>query len=170
MKHIDFFLILLVALVIVLPLNGCQVNEGQPLQEVHTPSGQSTLPTVNQVNVLLGNVHLQVSASGLAATFPPACTGQDPECFHAKEGMTFLAIELNPSDLPQGDMLDYKNLPAEIAVRDDTAAAAGVSYRIYKVTTRTLTLAFEVSRSAKNFSLLWPGSNPIPLQPVQQAD
>ncbi len=166
MKRIDFFLILVLALIVAGLLPSCQVNAAP--QEAQAPTSQSTPPTIDLVNVLLKNIHLQVSASGLATTFPPGCTGQEPECFRAKPGMTLLGIEFVPSDLPQGDMLAYKELPAEIAVRDDSGAAAGVSYKIYNATTRILTLAFEVSKTATSFNLLWPGTSPIPIQPVQQ--
>ncbi len=167
MKRIGFF-ILLVALIAVGLSTGCQANAAP--QEEQMPAGQSTPPTIDLVNVMLNNVHLEVSASGLAATFPSGCSGQEPECFRAKPGMKLLGIEFVPSDLPQGDMLAYKDLPAEIAVRDDSGAEAGVSYKIYNVTTRILTLAFEVSQSAQGFTLLWPGSNPIPLKPMQQSN
>ncbi len=168
MKRIDFFLILLATVIIVSPLTSCQVNETQTPQEERMPTGKPT--TIDLVNVMLNNTHLQVSASGLATTFPPGCKGQEPECFQAKEGKTLLGIRLIPSDLPQGDMLDYKNLPKEIAVREDTGMEAGISYRIYDVTTRILTLAFEVSGSATTFTLLWPGTDPIRLYPVQQSN
>ncbi len=170
MKRIDYFLVLLVAFFIMQPLAGCQVFEAQPTQEGVLPTAQATPPTIDLVNVTLNNIHLEVAASGLAPTFPAGCTGEEPACYRAKEGMTLLGIQFIPSDLPQGDMLNYKELPEEIAVRDSTGAEAGVSYRTYDVTTRILTLAFEVSKSAGTFTLVWPGTNPIPIQPVKQSN
>jgi len=168
MKRSIFSILFLLAISTALFISGCQVAANQTPQAEITPAGQITAQTIDLVNVTLLNYHLQVSASGLAETFPPGCTGQPPACNRASQGKNLLRIEFNPVDLPQGDMLPYKDLPQGVAVRDNTGTGAGVSYKTYNVTTRTLTLAFEVSKTASSFSLIWPGTNPIPLMPVQQ--
>ncbi len=169
MKRIDLFPIFTVGMVILaMLLNGCQsALTPAPNAEI-TPTGQTTPPAYDLVNVMLKNIHLQVSASGLARTFPPGCTGQPPACNFVGLDKNLLIIELNPTDLPQGDMLPYKELPQGVGVQDNRGAISVVSYKSYDLTTRTLTLAFEVSKAAASYSLLWPGMDLIPLQPVQQ--
>lgn len=169
MKHIDLFPIFTAVMVILaLLLNSCKSAFTQTPKAESSPASQSTPQTYDLVNVMLKNIHLQVSASGLARTFPSGCTGQPPACNLAGLDKNLLIIEFNPTDLPQGDMLPYKELPQGVGVRDNTGAVSLLAYKSYNLTTRTLTLAFEVAKTADFLSLIWPGMDDIPLQPVQQ--
>ncbi len=169
MKRIDLFPIFTALMVILmLLLNSCQSAFTQTPKAETPPAALSTPQTYELVNVMLKNIHLQVSASGLARSFPAGCTGQPPACNLAGLDKNLLIVEFNPTDLPQGDMLPYKEIPQGVGVRDNTGAISVVAYKSYNLTTRTLTLAFEVAKTADSLSLIWPGMDDIPLHPVQQ--
>lgn len=87
-----------------------------------------------------------------------------PNCPTAPAGTRYLSVTLQPLDLPSDQFLDYKNLPAEIAIHDDTGAITPFK-RLAKYTpaTQQLVLYFTVPQDASVFGLQWPGVAEIPL-------
>ncbi len=66
-------------------------------------------------------------------------------------------------DLPAGQMLAYKEIPAGTAVLDDTGGTAPNAFSRYDNTSGNLTLGFEVPAAAKIFVLRWGTLAAIPL-------
>ncbi len=112
--------------------------------------------------VTLDGVHLQVASATLDKSFPAGCTGGVPACTPAQKGNKILSVAFEPSDLPEGQMLAYKNLPA-VSVIMRTGEAFPYSLYKYENTTHILTLGFEVPESATAFELKWADLAEMPL-------
>ncbi len=113
--------------------------------------------------ITLEGVHLALGEIRLAEAFPAGCQDVPPACTQAQAGYRILSVSLTPVDLPAGQMLAYKQIPAGTAVLSDTGDAAPNSFSRYDNATGTLTLGFEVPAPAKVFVLRWGTLAPIPL-------
>ncbi len=143
-------------------LAACQaivVPEPTPTPEIFIPLGEA----IPDPGITLEGVHLSIIGTTLGATFPSGCSGAAPGCTQAKDGSRILAIALTPRDLPDGNMLAYKQLPP-VSVAMEGAAAVPVSLTQYNNASRQLTLGFEVPAGAKVFGLRWADLAEIPLR------
>jgi hypothetical protein len=152
---------LFVLTVLGLVISGCGGQDRAPL----APTRQAPTPTVPAVQgiVVLSGVHLNVTRVLLDRNFPAGCVGSPPACTTAQDGYWFLSVFLVPVDLPEGQMLAYKNIPAEVAVESNSGGKVPPSNRQYDNATRNLILGFQVPVSAAEFMLQWPGGNTIAL-------
>ena len=113
--------------------------------------------------VTLEGVHLDIANTAMDTSFPAGCSGEAPACVQAQEGNKILSVTFQPRDLPKGQMLAYKNLPAvSVTTQDGTP----VQYTLYKYdnVAHTLMLGFEVPDNAVVAGLNWANSKGIPLQ------
>ena len=110
---------------------------------------------VSDTAITLDGVHLDLGDSRLAEAFPAGCQDLPPVCTQAQAGYRILSVSLTPVDLPAGQMLAYKQIPAGTAVLDDTGGAAPNGFSRYDNATGTLTLGFEVPATAKVFVPRW---------------
>lgn len=113
--------------------------------------------------VTLEGVHLKIAGATLDQSFPAGCTGEAPGCTQARNGYKILSVAFQPRDLPEGQMLAYKNLPSvSVTVRGGKT----VPHSLFKYdnVTHILTLGFEVSESASAFGLKWADLAEIPLE------
>jgi hypothetical protein len=108
--------------------------------------------------IKFGDILLIVSGSALDDNFPAGCTGQPPTCSPAKSGYRFFTVEFTPVNLPAGQTLPYKSIPAVVSIKDNSGTMNPKSLYIYDNNTRVLKLGFEVPVSAKTFTLMWPGN------------
>jgi hypothetical protein len=150
----------LLALALALPaLAACQ-----PAAEPPTPSPEVFIG-INQAipdfGITLQGVHLAIAGATLAGEFPAGCSAGS-SCVMAKPGFHMLTVTFAPRDLPQGDMLAYKQLPA-VSVALEGGATIPQSARMYDNTSRQLSLGFEVPENAKTFGLRWADLTEIPL-------
>ena len=113
--------------------------------------------------VTLEGVHLNLGEIRLADAFPAVCQDLPPACTQARPGYRILSVSLTPVDLPAGQMLAYKQIPAGTAVVDDTGGVAPNGFSRYDNATGTLTLGFEVPATAKIFVLRWGTLAFVPL-------
>jgi hypothetical protein len=137
----------------------------RPVPEI-TPTPEIFIPldeAIPEPEITLEGVHLEILSATLDRSFPAGCTGEVPACNPAQKGMNFLAITLKPRDLPEGQMLAYKNLPA-VSVVMEGGLSASYSLTKYDNMTHTLTLGFEVPDSAAVFGLKWADLREIPLE------
>jgi hypothetical protein len=123
---------------------------------------------IPQPDITLEEVHLEISNAALDQAFPAGCTGEVPGCTRAQNGNQFLSVEFKPRDLPEGQMLAYKNLPA-VSVVMEGGLSASYSLTKYDNLTHTLTLGFEVPESASIFGLKWADLREIPLEVARSA-
>ena len=141
-----------------------QTGSLPPLPEA-TPTPEVFIPldkAIHDFGIMLEGVHLDVTGTTLAKTFPIDCTGSEPVCYQAEGGFNILSVTLDPRDLPEGDVLAYKSLPpTSIAMEGRTST--NYSYYTYNNATRTLTLGFVVPESATVFGFLWDDLVEIPL-------
>lgn len=142
----------------------------RPAPEI-TPTPEIFIPlddAIPQPDITLEGVHLEIVSATLNPSFPAGCAGEAPACTLARDGNRFLSISFKPRDLPQGQMLAYKNLPP-VRVAMEGGASAPYSLTKYDNTTQTLTLGFEVPESAVVFGLKWADLREIPLQVAASA-
>ncbi len=119
-------------------------------------------PTAPSQEVILEGVQLHVAAISLNKSFPADCTGAAPACMQAQPGNNILSVTFQPRDLPEGQMLAYKNLPViTVILRDGEVVKYSLSK--YDNTAHTLTLGFEVPEGAADFRLKWADQEEIPL-------
>ncbi|HSA99743.1 MAG TPA: hypothetical protein VLE49_03765 [Anaerolineales bacterium] len=136
-----------------------------PIQEV-TPTPEVFIPLDKAIpdhGITLDGVHLDIVNASLNKSFPAGCIGEAPACTQAQDGYNSLSVTFEPRDLPEGQTLAYKNLPAVNVAMEGGQA---VSYSLYKYdnVTHTLTLGFEVPESATVFGLKWADRVEIPLK------
>ncbi len=112
--------------------------------------------------VTLEGVHLQINSATLNVSFPAGCTGAAPACTQARNEYSFLSIAFQPRDLPEGQMLAYKNLPA-VLVTKKGGASVSHSLSKYDNVAHTLTLGFEVPKDITVSGLKWADLAEIPL-------
>ena len=112
--------------------------------------------------ITLQGVHLDIVRTTLSGEFPAGCTGAAPGCTQAQQGKRILSVTLAPRDLPQGNMLAYKQLP-DVSVALEGAANVPVTLTQYNNANQNLTLGFEVPADAKVFGLHWAELVEIPL-------
>ncbi len=142
-------------------LSACQAAIPQP-----TPTPEVFIPldkAIPDFGITLEGVHLSITDTTLSGEFPARCTGVAPACVPAKAGMKILAITLAPRDLPEGNMLSYKQLP-NVHVAMEGGAEAPASLTRYSVADGQLTIGFEVPGEAKVFGLHWADLTEIPLR------
>ncbi len=156
MRRCQFLLALVLALA---ALAACQpaVVQPTPTPEVFIGVNQA----IPDFGITLQGVHLAVTDARLLSEFPAGCTGGSP-CVQAKPGFRMLAVTFSPRDLPQGDMLAYKQLPA-VSVALEGGATIPQSATMYDNTSRQLSLGFEVPEQARTFGLRWADLSEIPL-------
>ena len=150
------------AALLVLLLAACQ-GAATPTPEVFIPLDKA----IPDFGITLQGVHLSIVGATLSSEFPAGCTGGVPGCNQAKEGSRILSVTLAPRDLPQGDMLAYKQLPA-VSVAMEGGTKAPVSFTQYNNANQNLTIGFEVPATAKVFGLQWAGLAEIPLNVASQ--
>jgi hypothetical protein len=137
----------------------------RPVPEV-TPTPEVFIPldeAIPEPVITLEGVHLEILNATLDRSFPAGCVGEAPACIHAQNGNDFLLVALKPRDLPEGQMLAYKNLPA-ISVAMEGGLSAPYSLHKYDNATHILTLGFEVPANATVFGLKWADLREIPLE------
>ncbi|RPJ27606.1 MAG: hypothetical protein EHM33_07415 [Chloroflexi bacterium] len=140
------------------------VQEMTPTPEVFIPLDEA----IPDYGIKLEEVHLDIVNAILSKSFPAGClTGDAPGCVGAHIGYSILSVTFKPRDLPEGQMLAYKNLPS-VRVAMESNLAAPYSLYIYDNALRTLTLGFEVPESATVFGLEWADLTEIPLEIVSR--
>ncbi len=136
-----------------------------PTQEAPTTTPEVYIPlekAIPDYGIVLEGVHLQIAGTSLSGEFPKGCTGGTPACTRAKDGDSILSVTFAPRDLPAGDMLAYKNLPA-VSVAMEGGATVPYSLTLYDNTSANLTIGFEVPAAARTFGLHWADLPEIPL-------
>ena len=136
-----------------------------PMAEEPTTTPEIFIPidkVIPDYGIVLEGVHLQITGTTLSDQFPAGCTGTQPACTLAKDGFKILSVTFAPQDLPDGNMLAYKNLPSVNVVLEG-GTAIPFSQSLYNNANRNLTIGFEVSVSAKTFELKWDDLVEIPL-------
>ncbi len=156
MKH--SIVLIMVCLALALAACGPAVAEPTTTPEVFIPLDKA----IPDAGIVLEGVHLRIAGSTLSREFPAGCTGAAPGCVQAKDGAQFLAVTFAPRDLPEGNMLAYKNLPAVNAAME---GGTRVPYSLtrYDNANANLTIGFEVPAEAKVFGLRWADLGEIPL-------
>jgi hypothetical protein len=145
--------------VFVLASSACGVQSSTPLAPTEQPSSTPTSPG----SVVLNGARLHVTTAQLDRSFPPGCTGTPPACIPAQDGHQFLAILFVPVDLPEGQVVAYKQIPSEVVVESSAGETSGPAERKYDAATRNLLLGFQVPAAATGYTLHWPGSEAIAL-------
>ncbi len=146
-------------------------TQGIPSTQEITPTPEVFIPldkAIPDYGITLEGVHLDIVNATLSETFPAGCIGQAPGCIHAQNGDNLLSVKFEPRDLPEGQMLDYKNLP-DVQVAMEGGSLSPCSQRKYDNDTHLLTLGFEVPQSAAVFGLKWADLVEIPLNIDQSA-
>jgi hypothetical protein len=151
-------LILAVASLVLL-LSACQPAAPTPTPEVFIPLTQA----IPDYGITLEGVHLSITGATLSSAFPARCSGAAPACTRAKAGMKIVAVTLAPRDLPEGNMLAYKQLP-DVRVAMEGGAQAPASLTQYDNASKQLTIGFEVPADARVFGLRWADLVEIPLR------
>lgn len=156
MKGSMLFAIIFSALI----LAACGPAVAQPTTtpEVFIPLDKA----IPEAAIVLQGVHLQIAGATLSGEFPAGCTGAAPGCMQAKDGSRMLSVTFAPRDLPEGNMLEYKNLPA-VSVAMEGGAPVPYSLTLYNNANDNLTIGFEVPAEAKVFGLRWGDLREIPL-------
>ena len=137
----------------------------RPVPEV-TPTPEVFIPleeAIPEPVIMLEGVHLEILNATLDQAFPADCVGEAPACIQAQNGKDFLSVVFKPRDLPEGQMLAYKNLPA-VSVVMEGSLSAPYSVHKYDNATHTLTLGFEVPEKSTVFGLKWADLREIPLE------
>jgi hypothetical protein len=131
-----------------------------PASEEITPTPEIYIPLKQAVPYLeLDHVKIIVGDAVMSDTFPAGCSGQPPACTTVKDGYHIVSVSFKPLDLPEGEMVPYKNVPDTAGIKDETGSVYPYTLRAYDASSRILTLGFEVPATASSFSLQWPGSN-----------
>lgn len=91
---------------------------------------------------------------------PPGCSGQPPSCFEAAPGTKILMLWAKGKD--GSDAMGMFNLNGEVYVTGDGLERSEMVSSGW-ATGRGSFVAFQVPESAKNFTLHWPGNDPLPL-------
>jgi hypothetical protein len=135
-----------------------------PRQEV-TPTPEVFIPLDRAIpddGIVLEGIHLHIANATLNRSFPAGCTGEAPACTQAQNGDKILSVTFQPRDLPEGQMLAYKNLP-DVSVTVKGGETVLHSLFKYDNVTHILTLGFEVPENASAFGLKWADLTEIPL-------
>ncbi len=147
-KYVDFLLaVAAVGVGLIVWLTSCGPEAGGPSTR----------------EVTLGGVHLKITSAILDRSFPVGCAGEAPACVQAESGNEILSVAFQPQDLPQGQMLAYKSLPAVSVV---PGGGPGVLYSLFRYdnVSHVLTLGFEVPEEATSFGLKWGDLAELPLE------
>ncbi len=161
--------VVLIATVFVLAFSACgpaispATVEPTPTPEIFIPLGKA----IPEYNIVLEGVHLQVAGAVLSDRFPAGCTGEAPACTQARDGFKVLSVTFAPRDLPEGNMLAYKNLPS-VSIMVDGGRSVPVSLSRYDNASHNLTLGFETPADANAFGLKWADVAEIPLRVEKQ--
>jgi hypothetical protein len=152
-----------------LALAACQAANLQSAEDP-TTTPEVFIPldkAIPEAAIALEGVHLQIAGTTLANEFPAGCTGGVPACTQAKQGTRIVAVTFAPRDLPEGNMLAYKNLPA-VKVAVDGGTAVPASLTLYNNADHNLTIGFEVPADARTFALQWGDLADVPLTVAAQ--
>jgi hypothetical protein len=137
---------------------------GLPFSAAPTPTPEVFIP-INQAipdyGLMLGQVHIQIAGATLSNGFPAGCTGAAP-CTPANSGARILSVTFSPRDLPEGDMLPYKDMP-EVRVALEGGATVAYSLTLFDNASQSLTLGFQVPADAQTFGLRWGDLPEIPI-------
>ena len=165
MRHLIRFSIACLTLV----LAACQAaNLPSPEEPTTTPEVFIPLDkAIPEAAIVLEGVHLRIAGTTLGNEFPAGCSGGVPACTQAKPGTRILSVTFAPRDLPQGNMLAYKNLPT-VKVAVDGETAVPFSLTRYDNANQNLTIGFEIPADAKTFGLQWGDLADIPLTVAAQ--
>ncbi len=158
MKHSIIFI------TIILVLTACQPKT-LPNIEAPTTTPEIFIPmdkAIPDYGIVLEGVHLKIANTTLSDQFPAGCTGAQPACTQAKDGGKILSVTFAPRDLPEGNMLAYKNLPSVNVVLEG-GTTVPFSLTLYNNANHNLTIGFEVPANAKTFGLKWSALTEIPL-------
>ena len=142
--------------------------EGLPTPRPTTTTSPAELDTPaagqgSQGVVAIENIHLDIVKVLLDHSFPAGCTDKPPACTTAQGGYQILSVFLVPIDLPESQMLLYKNTLGEVTVEINTGEIIPLTVQMYNNATRNLTIGFEVPDGAAGFILHWPGSDAVAL-------
>ncbi len=138
-----------------------------PGVEEITPTPEIYIPLIKAVPYIeLDQAKIVLGEAVMSNAFPLGCSGQPPACTTAKEGYRYIVVSFKPLDLPEGQMLPYKSVPASVGIKDETGSLYPTTLRSYDNTSRLLTLGFEVPASASTFVLQWPGYDDLPLNVI----
>ncbi len=150
--------LIMVCIALVLAACGPAVAQPTTTPEVFIPLDKA----IPDAGIVLEGVHLRIAGSTLSSEFPAGCTGAAPGCVQAKDGTRILAVTFAPRDLPEGNMLAYKNLPAvNVAMEGDGRVPFSLTQ--YNNANANLTVGFEVPSEARVFGLQWADLTEIPL-------
>ncbi len=145
------------------PAVGSTTPEPTTTPEIYIPLDKA----IPDFGIVLEGVHLQLAGTTLSGEFPAGCTGGVPACTRAKDGSQILSVKLAARDLPEGNMLAYKNLPA-VSVALEGGTSIPFSLTLYDNASQNLTVGFEVPATAKTFGLKWGDLMEIPLNVESQ--
>ncbi len=166
LSHTDIFLaVATIGVVALVLLTSCGAVTAVPSAPEATPTPEVFIPldkAVPDQGITLEGVHLEISKATLDTSFPAGCAGEAPACTQAQNGYNLLSITFQPRDLPEGQMLAYKNLPAVRVIVEDNLVVPHSLYK-YDNATQTLTLGFEVPEDATTLKLKWADLTEIPL-------
>jgi len=154
---------LLVLACAALALAACQAAN-PPGAEPPTTTPEIYIPidrAIPDYGITLEGVHLQIAGSTLSEAFPPGCTGGAP-CTRANADSRILAVTFTPRDLPEGNMLAYKNMP-DVRIALEGGGTVRYSLTLYDNASHSLTLGFQVPAEAKTFGLRWGDLVEIPI-------
>lgn len=145
--------------------NFARTRSVRPAPEM-TPTPEVFIPLDEAIpaeEIILEGVHLDITEATLDKSFPADCAGEIPACTPAQPGNRFLSVTFKPRDLPEGDMLAYKNLPAVSVVME---GGRSVAYSVWKYDNlaHTLSLGFEVPENVRVFGLKWADLREISLE------
>ena len=133
------------------------IPAASPLPATPTPEVFISLTQAIPAQLYLGEVTLSVQNAEFTDCEIPGCPP-------APSGRRYLRVTLQALNLPADQSLDYKNLPAGIAVHDDTGDVSPFDRQVaYAPARQQLALYFAVSETAEAFGLQWPGAAEIPL-------
>ena len=136
-----------------------------PTAEAPTTTPEIYIPldkAIPDYGIILEGVHLQIAGTTLSDQFPTGCTGRAPACTQAKAGTRILSVRFAPRNLPEGNMLAYKNLPA-VSVGLEGGSRVPYSLSLYNNADHNLTIGFEVPAEAQTFGLQWGDLAELPL-------
>ncbi len=166
LSHTGAFLaVAAIGVVALVLLTSCGAVTAIPSAPEPTPTPEVFIPldkAIPDQGITLEGVHLEIVNATLDTSFPAGCAGEAPACTQAQNGYGLFSVTFQPRDLPEGQMLAYKNLPTvSIIVEGDMA----IPHSLYKYdnATQTLALGFEVPEGATTLKLKWADLAEIPL-------
>jgi hypothetical protein len=161
MKKTQFILTILILTVLIACVPQATTTPTIPVPTIEIPT---TTPEVF-ISVTQA-IPTQIQLNGILLAIQEARVGDCdlPDCPPAPAGRRYLSVTLQSLNLPEGQSLDYKNLPVGIAIYDDTGNSTPFErLYAYKPAEQQLIIYFAVPEAAMAFSLQWPEVTEIPL-------